>query len=386
MSSWSSTSSPRGSGGKVGGCLQRIRLPAVVLVVVLLLALGLFAAEDEMVLRPERRFNNVAATTDAAAAAAAAASEAASARQPCGDFECCHARGFSVFAQFYPEECYDPTAGRVFTACRPAPHDWGCVAAPSGGGDDSSSGGSDSDTDEALGVFKHHLRQMRGNATQRLESFRQEQLAALAAFVHDEGRREREIVEELTIAAAALQKAAAFSIGAPQQQQLPQQQQQQQQSYAYDYSKADASEAAQRGQDTWVFMIPIVRSNARRQQRLVANICSLSWPPLSLVGVVLLVDAASRSLVEATVPSLEGCGVGRVALHDDPPQKYVQPVGAVERHSLDAQFERRAAIAEARNYLLRLALMPRHTSVVWVDSDLYSFPRDVLRLLQRSGK
>ena len=49
------------------------------------------------------------------------------------------------------------------------------------------------------------------------------------------------------------------------------------------------------------------------------------------------------------------------------------------------QFVRRASIAAARNHLLHLALRPRHTAVVWLDSDLWSFPADSLLLLQQTG-
>ena len=54
-------------------------------------------------------------------------------------------------------------------------------------------------------------------------------------------------------------------------------------------------------------------------------------------------------------------------------------------HSDGAGSITQVEFAAARNYLLRLVLRPRHTSVVWIDSDLMAFPEDALFLLQRTG-
>ncbi|KAA0162349.1 hypothetical protein FNF28_04768 [Cafeteria roenbergensis] len=56
-----------------------------------------------------------------------------------------------------------------------------------------------------------------------------------------------------------------------------------------------------------------------------------------------------------------------------------------ERHGEEAQLRRRAVMARSRNYLLSRAL-DDEAYVLWIDSDLHSYPAGVLRGLLASGK
>lgn len=268
---------------------------------------------------------------------------------PCNYFDCC-AKSGKINTPIFPEQCLDTETGIVYTACHDASFDWGC-----------------NKQRNDLGPYKIHLQHFIGNQTQAFEQFKHAQAQALKKFVYEQGQQRRDAEEEFVLAVQALESAAYRAT-------------------KVDSSLRHSTNYTSDGEDTWSFMIPVINSNKRRQNRLVKNICSLIWPPHQLIGVTFLVDNHSRPLVEASSATLSACGIASIAIHDDPPMKYKQPADAMKRHALEGQFERRAAIAEARNYLLRLALQPRHTSVVWIDSDLFYFPPHVLKLLQHSGE
>ena len=50
----------------------------------------------------------------------------------------------------------------------------------------------------------------------------------------------------------------------------------------------------------------------------------------------------------------------------------------LQRHDLKIQLDRRIKIAKARNYLLNSSLKAHHTHVLHVDSDLFSFPPNIV--------
>eukprot|EP00750_Incisomonas_marina_P002069 INCI1201.1.p1 GENE.INCI1201.1~~INCI1201.1.p1 ORF type:complete len:536 (+),score=92.35 INCI1201.1:81-1688(+) len=208
---------------------------------------------------------------------------------------------------------------------------------------------------------------------EHLQSFRLTQRQDLQTFLREQKLFREVAASEFAVAEAAIAEEAHASGIAP----------------LADSQISDGSVATNTsrgtGRDTWAFMIPVIQTNPRRQGRLVKNLCALSWPPKELITIGFLVDTQSRPLVEASLQVLQECGVQSVNLFDDPPQPYVQPEDALARHALYLQLRRRVSIAAARNYLLRLVLRPRHTSVVWIDSDLMAFPEDALFLLQGTG-
>ena len=147
------------------------------------------------------------------------------------------------------------------------------------------------------------------NQTKQLEEFRAGQAKALDKFVRQQTELRELIREELSVATASL-SAVALKRGS---------------STGTDSAGRTGNQQHNEPQphDTWAFMIPVIHSNPRRQNRLVTNICNLVWPPKVLIGIGFLVDSKSRPLVEDSIPILTNCGVPRhaIALYDDPPQE-----------------------------------------------------------------
>ena len=272
--------------------------------------------------------------------------------QTCLDYACCLLGGGKV-VRSNPAQCHDPVSGVVFTD----------------GGEDSQ---------QPLQAFGPRLDRFvamfQANQTIDLANYRTEMEDRIAKFQEEQRLRMDATREELAAAAAALATSVKNSASLRGGDGL-------------DESDALTTPLSEIGieEDSWAFMIPVIKSNPRRQRRLVNNICALTWPPKLLISVNYLVDKRSLPLVEETRDTLFECGVTRVVIFEDPPQKYVQPSDAHARHELYAQFERRASIAAARNFLLHNSLRQRHTSVVWIDSDLMIFSPDSLWLLQQTG-
>ena len=132
----------------------------------------------------------------------------------------------------------------------------------------------------------------------------------------------------------------------------------------------------------FLILIPVKGTNANRQQRLVSNLCSLTYPAHSQMSVSFLVDEPSFQLVTSSKSVLLGCGITDVSLLPDLPRFSSPPVSESLRHSVSSQLSRRALLSEARNYLLVSSLRGAHGHVLWLDSDLLSFPPDVVRDLQ----
>ena len=85
----------------------------------------------------------------------------------------------------------------------------------------------------------------------------------------------------------------------------------------------------------------------------------------------------------AEVPRLLAQGYARVTIvrHD-----FGVKLARAVRHEMAAQGQRRAAMARSRNHLLVSSLRESDEWVLWVDSDLHSYPADALRQLLSSGR
>ncbi len=59
--------------------------------------------------------------------------------------------------------------------------------------------------------------------------------------------------------------------------------------------------------------------------------------------------------------------------------------GGEGRHAVEVQLRRRQRLAQVRNWLLSVALRD-HDYVLWLDSDLWEIPSDLVQLLMASGK
>ena len=279
---------------------------------------------------------------------------------PCDTFDCCVEQGNIVIQKPpRPDKCVDAATQKEFLNCAGEEVVWSTPACWK-------------DPRNVQQVFERNVQQRIANNTLVLDKLKQEQSQQVHHLRHQQDAELEWVNREFSLATQAL-KDEAMRL------------EQQQRSANNDNAEADTVHPVEPGHDTWSFMIPVIKTNPRRQKRLVRNLCNLNWPPKALMGVYYLVDEKSRLLVEETKTVLEQCGVTQIKLYNDPPQEYSQPIDAAGRHSMEAQLTRRIAIAKARNFLLHKALLPRHTSVVWIDSDLLSFPADILARLQRTG-
>lgn len=85
----------------------------------------------------------------------------------------------------------------------------------------------------------------------------------------------------------------------------------------------------------------------------------------------------------AEVPSLEAAGYRRVQVVE---HAFGLSLSREARHEQTNQRRRRSVMARSRNHLLSSALRDDDEWVLWVDSDLDSYPPHVLRRLLASGK
>ena len=88
--------------------------------------------------------------------------------------------------------------------------------------------------------------------------------------------------------------------------------------------------------------------------------------------------SGTLALALAQVPTLEarGWAGATVALHD-----FGLSLPRQLRHGKEAQLARRSALARSRNHLLTTALREEHDFCLWIDSDLHSYPHDVVQRL-----
>ena len=167
---------------------------------------------------------------------------------------------------------------------------------------------------------------------------------------------------------------------------------------------AAAAETAAAAALPRVLVLTPVKNSQRHLPRFFALLRNLSYPP-ALLSLGLLDsdsdDAAPVAAVAAllrigySAAEIEGMsGTLAVALAQLPALQAAGWAGATVarhdfglslpthlRHGRDAQLPRRAALARSRNHLLATALREEDDFVLWIDSDLSAYPRDVLQRL-----
>jgi len=151
-----------------------------------------------------------------------------------------------------------------------------------------------------------------------------------------------------------------------------------------------------------MILVPISRTNPRRHARLVRLVLSLSYPRRALHA-TMLVDDASRAIVTAArrnltrAPPGQEHGLASVRVVVEPAslareRRRVEAHPFYDRHDLVHQRRRRVVIAKARNYLAFVALGGTddlYAAVdwaLWLDSDLYRVPPDLVQALRASMK
>ena len=142
-----------------------------------------------------------------------------------------------------------------------------------------------------------------------------------------------------------------------------------------------------------LILTPIKDTNLRRQQRYEKNILSITYPK-SLVKIGFLVSDNQRddspALVRKTVERLRRDGNFRSvrANHriflDALSKDSLKLETEQSRHSRYIQKSRRARMARARNYLLALELSRECDFVLWLDNDLFSYPKDIIQVMIRA--
>ncbi|KAJ1445709.1 Anp1-domain-containing protein [Pelagophyceae sp. CCMP2097] len=131
-------------------------------------------------------------------------------------------------------------------------------------------------------------------------------------------------------------------------------------------------------------LCPVHQTNARRTARLLGILLALDVERKTCL-VALLCDAHSAALVasDAGFPALEEA-YGEVALIADVASIDVSgaaPGAREARHEHARQWRRRARLAVARNSLVSAARINRFRWTLWLDSDLWAMPHDLLRRL-----
>lgn len=108
-------------------------------------------------------------------------------------------------------------------------------------------------------------------------------------------------------------------------------------------------------------LIPVIKTNRRRQRRLEENLCGLSYPEKGGVEIVFSADQTSAALI--TLTRLIACGYSGANLSvilESQNENELQPQEADKRHSYSSQASRRIKIAKARNALLQNSLKNYH--------------------------
>ena len=139
-----------------------------------------------------------------------------------------------------------------------------------------------------------------------------------------------------------------------------------------------------------LILSPIHKTNPRRQTRFVQNLKKLAYNHTDAC-IVLLSDEASFSIVKNSTSVLIEARFAFVRIIQDPP--FLQQMNLVQpsfgdRHESHFQEHRRSTIAQGRNYLLysALALVNSPEWVLWLDSDLLSYPANLVERMLATGK
>ena len=157
----------------------------------------------------------------------------------------------------------------------------------------------------------------------------------------------------------------------------------------FDYQGSPSAESG----PVVLILTPIKDTNLRRQQRYEKNILSITYPK-SMVNIGFLVSDNQRddspALVRKTVERLSRDGNFRSvrANHriflDALSKDSLKLETEQSRHSRYIQKSRRARMARARNYLLALELSRECDFVLWLDNDLFSYPKDIIQVMIRA--
>lgn len=139
-----------------------------------------------------------------------------------------------------------------------------------------------------------------------------------------------------------------------------------------------------------LILSPIHKTNSRRQARFVDNLRKLTYDH-SDICVVVLSDDASFSMINRSMMVLAQGHFAFIRILKEP--EFLQQLNSIQphygdRHDSGFQRHRRSTIAQARNYLLYSATALVHAPkwVLWLDSDLLSYPSDLIQRMVATGK
>lgn len=135
---------------------------------------------------------------------------------------------------------------------------------------------------------------------------------------------------------------------------------------------------------------PIHKTNTRRQTRFVDNLRRLSYNHTDIC-VVILSDEVSFAHVKKSISVLAEAQFAFVRIIEEP--QFLRQLNLIQpsrgdRHESGFQRQRRSTIAQARNYLLysAMALVTSPEWVLWLDSDLLSYPPNLVERMLATGK
>lgn len=113
----------------------------------------------------------------------------------------------------------------------------------------------------------------------------------------------------------------------------------------------------------------------------------LTWPKASVSVALLEGDSSDDTweVMQEALASLHGYRSIQAIKKDFGPLAGGGGGGGEGRHSADVQLIRRQRLAQVRNWLLSVALVD-HDWVLWMDSDLWEAPSDLVQQLMTSNK
>lgn len=118
--------------------------------------------------------------------------------------------------------------------------------------------------------------------------------------------------------------------------------------------------------------------------RLFENLLAITYPH-ERVSVAFLISPEARDAL-ATLDRLVAAHGASFARLDVFRRDIQHGLSRQQRHEYSQQLRRRATIARARNTLLTLALRPDADWVLWVDSDLWAYPPDIVQRLLSANR
>jgi hypothetical protein len=132
-----------------------------------------------------------------------------------------------------------------------------------------------------------------------------------------------------------------------------------------------------------VLVLSPIKDAAGHMERFFDNLRTLDYPHSRLSLAMLESDSSddTAGVVRRALPELRQ-EFRRVELFQ---RDFNYHIAHALRHKESSQFERRCVLARSRNYLLSRALQDEEW-VLWIDSDLRSFPSDVIQQLLAADK